>query len=146
MRLRATLALLGLALTAGAAPPAGPDPTRHIPRSEVEAAFARGAPLVEVEAYKVHASRRSEPGQAEVHLRDTDVIHVLEGRATLVTGGSVRDPVSVAPDEIRGSAIEGGNARELAAGDVLVVPQGTPHWFRAVRGPVLYYVVKVSAP
>ena len=33
--------------------------------------------------------------------------------------------------------------REIKPGDVVVVPAGTPHWFQAVRGPVLYYVVKV---
>jgi hypothetical protein len=26
------------------------------------------------------------------------------------------------------------------------VPNGTPHWFQAVRPPVLYYVVKVTEP
>jgi glc operon protein GlcG len=36
--------------------------------------------------------------------------------------------------------------RTLAKGDVVVVPNGTPHWFRDVSGPVLYYVVKVTAP
>ena len=33
---------------------------------------------------------------------------------------------------------------KMAPGDVVVVPFGTPHWFRDVRGPVLYYVVKVT--
>jgi glc operon protein GlcG len=52
----------------------------------------------------------------------------------------------VATDEIRGTAIDGGTTRHLAKGDVVVVPNGLPHWFKLVDGPLLYYVVKVTAP
>ena len=57
----------------------------------VAAAFAKGLPLLETAGYKVHASRRVEPGQAEIHTLDTDVIYVVEGSATLVTGGKAID-------------------------------------------------------
>jgi glc operon protein GlcG len=92
--------------------------------------------------YMVHASRRDAAGEAEVHLRDTDVIYVIAGAATLVTGGTVVDGRPTAPGEIRGPAIAGGEDRRLAAGDVIVVPNGTPHWFREVAAPVTYLVVK----
>ena len=49
----------------------------------------------------------------------------------------------VGPGEYRGSAIQGGTSQLLRPGDVMVVPQGVPHWFTAVTGPLLYYVVKV---
>jgi hypothetical protein len=116
----------------------------YFPRSAVEAAFSRGAPLVENDAYKIHASRRVEPGIAEVHVLDTDLIYVREGSAVLVTGGRVVDPREIAPQEIRGPSIVGGREREIGPGDVVTVPNGTPHWFRAVNGPLLYYVVKVT--
>ena len=80
---------------------------------------------------------------AEVHTRDTDVIHVLEGSATFVTGGSVVEGKSIAAEEIRGASITGGETRTIAKGDVIVVPAGTPHWFKEVKGPMTYYVVKV---
>jgi len=95
---------------------------------------------------QLHASRRTEPGGAEVHTRDTDVIHVLDGTAVLVTGGSVVDGKTIAPDEIRGARIGGGTPQALAKGDVLIVPNGVPHWFKEVKAPFLYYVVKVTAP
>jgi gluconolactonase len=120
------------------------DEVHQIPRAQVEAAFARGVPLLETDSYKVHASRRDAPGMAEVHELDTDVLYVREGSATFVTGGRVQDPHEVAPHEIRGAAIADGTAREIGPGDVVTVPHGTPHWFRAVRGPLVYYVVKVS--
>jgi glc operon protein GlcG len=110
----------------------------------VKAAFAKGSPLIEVGDYKIHASRReSKPGLAEIHTRDTDIIYVLEGSATLVTGGEAVDAKPTGDEELRGSAITGGEAREITVGDVVVVPNGTPHWFKKVNGPLLYYVVKV---
>jgi glc operon protein GlcG len=116
-----------------------------VPHDKVAAAFQRGSPLVEVGEYKVHASHRTGPGQVEIHTYDTDIIHVLKGRATLVTGGTVLSPRSVQPEEIRGTSVEGGEARRIDEGDVVVVPNGVPHWFRDVPGPLDYYVVKVRA-
>ncbi len=112
--------------------------------AEVGAAFAVGRPLLETGAYKIHASRREGPGKAEVHTTDTDVFYVLEGSADFVTGGEVAEPAVEGPGEIRGPAIVGGDSRRLAAGDVVVVPAGTPHWFEAVEGPMTYFVVKVT--
>jgi glc operon protein GlcG len=122
---------------------AGHAPVTHLRADAVAAAFGKGQPLLEVENYKVHASRREGPGLAELHEADTDIIHVLTGTATLVTGGSVVDGRTIAPEEIRGSSIAGGEVRALAPGDVLVVPAGTPHWFRDVPAPMTYFVVKV---
>jgi quercetin dioxygenase-like cupin family protein len=110
----------------------------------VAAAFAKGKPLLEGAAYKIHASRRETPGQAEVHTRDTDIVYVLQGHAVFITGGTAKDLRTVAPDELRGPGIEGGETHHLRAGVVIVVPSGTPHWFKSIDGPFLYYVVKVT--
>lgn len=113
---------------------------------DVSAAFAKGAVLfdgVGGRNYMVHASRREGPGMAEVHTRDTDIIHVLSGTATFVTGGTVVGGKTTAPDELRGASIESGERRHIGKGDVLIVPAGTPHWFQEVTGPLTYYVVKV---
>ena len=111
--------------------------------AEVAEAFVKGRPLVEVANYKVHASHRDGAGKAEVHLRDTDIIHVLHGKATLVTGGTVLEGQTIEPDEIRGAGLQGGDTRHLAEGDVVVVPSGVPHWFQQASAPFNYYVVKV---
>lgn len=112
--------------------------------ARVASAFARGEVLFEAgRNYMVHASRREQAGEAEVHARDTDIIHVLGGTATVVTGGKVVEPRATADDEVRGKEISGGEARRITAGDVIIIPAGTPHWFKEVQGPVTYYVVKV---
>jgi glc operon protein GlcG len=112
----------------------------------VAAAFARGGPLLETNQFKIQAGRREGPGIVEVHARDTDIFHFLEGSATFVTGGTVVEAKTVGPDEIRAKEILGGEARRVRKGDVIVIPSGVPHWFKQVDGPLLYYVVKVTAP
>jgi quercetin dioxygenase-like cupin family protein len=116
-----------------------------IEHAKVAAAFAKGMPLIETNNFKVHASRRDTPGVAEIHARDTDIIYVLEGSATFVTGGKATEPKTIAPDELRGREIEGGQTRQITKGDVIIVPSGVPHWFKEVNGPLLYYVVKVTS-
>lgn len=112
----------------------------------VKAALQKGAVLEDGsngENYMVHASRREAPGMAEVHELDADIIYVLEGTATFVTGGRSVEAKQVAANEFRGTSVEGGDTRELKKGDVVIVPKNTPHWFKKVDGAFLYYVVKV---
>jgi mannose-6-phosphate isomerase-like protein (cupin superfamily) len=113
--------------------------------AKVSAAFQKGAVLFDGDGgkYMVHASRREAPGMAEVHTKDADIVYVLDGTATLVTGGSAVDLKNTAPDEFRGKAISGGDTRQLNKGDVIIIPAGVPHWFKEVTNPFLYYVVKV---
>lgn len=131
--------------TGTAGTPSG-DLVTYVPSDKIQAAFAKGMPLMETGSYKVHASRRDRDGQAEVHIRDTDILYVLEGTATLVTGGQVVNGKTTGEDELRGDAIAGGDVRRLVKGDLVIVPNGVPHLFRDVNGPFLYYVVKVTAP
>jgi mannose-6-phosphate isomerase-like protein (cupin superfamily) len=141
----ATLTLLALAVSAQAGTrAASTGDVTFVPAARVATAFAKGEPLVENGIYKVHASRREAPGMAEVHARDTDIIYVVEGSATIVTGGQVVDAMTTAADEVRGRSIAGGVERRLVTGDVLIVPNGVPHWFTEVQAPFLYYVVKTT--
>jgi glc operon protein GlcG len=124
---------------------ADPDPeVTYFDSATVSAAFAKGAVLFDGQggSYMVHASRREAPGMAEIHTLDADIIYVLDGWATFVTGGTAVEPHTVAPNEIRGKEISGGDTRRIAKGDVIIVPANTPHWFKEVSDPLLYYVVK----
>jgi len=130
---------------AGAAAVSAPPEVSYFEAPQVRDAFAKGAVLFDGAGrnYMVHASRRDAAGQAEVHARDADIIYVLEGTSTFVTGGSVVDPKTTAPDEVRGREIQGGQTRQLRKGDVVIVPAGTAHWFQKVPAAFTYYVVKV---
>jgi glc operon protein GlcG len=135
--------LMTAALNARAEGPASE--VTYFDSAKVSAAFAKGSVLFDGQGrnYMVHASRRQAPGMAEVHTKDADIVYVLDGTATLVTGGTAVDLKNTAPDEFRGTAISGGETRELNKGDVIIIPAGVPHWFKQVTNPFLYYVVKV---
>jgi len=125
--------------------PAAAPKVKYFSAGQVSKAFEKGMPLLENANYKVHASHRDDPGVVEVHTRDTDIIYILDGRATLVTGGTIVAGKIIEPEEIRGSDVNGGESRTVTKGDVIVVPHNTPHWFKEVKGPLNYYVVKVRA-
>ena len=121
-------------------------PVSYWEKSKVDEAFSKGAVLFDGSDgrnYMVHASRREKPGQAEIHTKDADVIYVLQGSATFITGGEAVDAKTTALDELRGSSIRDGQTRKIAKGDVIIVPHGVPHQFLEVTNPFLYYVVKV---
>jgi glc operon protein GlcG len=120
-------------------------PVLFFDAKQVTTSFSNGAVLLDGSDrhYMVHTSRRDKPGLAEVHALDTDIIYVLQGTATVVTGGTAVDAKQTAPDEMRGSRIDGGVTRQLSKGDVIIVPNNTPHWFKDVNGEFLYYTIKV---
>lgn len=127
----------------GLNPEAPPAPVTYFEKEKVATAFEKGAVLFDgSDKYMVHASHRDKAGMAEVHTKDADIIYVLEGTAVFVTGGTVVEPKPIAAAEIRGKEISGGDTRRLSKGDVIIVPAGTPHWFKQVSTPFNYYVVK----
>lgn len=115
-----------------------------VPRQRVEETFATGGLLVDTASYKVDAGRRTAPGDAEIHQGVVDIMHVVRGSATVVTGGTPREDREVGAGEIRAARIDGGTTHTLSEGDVLVVPSGVPHQFVDVSQPFLYFVAKVE--
>jgi mannose-6-phosphate isomerase-like protein (cupin superfamily) len=92
------------------------------------------------------------PGVVAVHFKVTEVYHVMDGAATLVTGGSVVDAKMRPADAISvrledgpgesGTSIQGGVSQRIKAGDVVIIPAGTPHWFSSIEGSITYVVVR----
>jgi mannose-6-phosphate isomerase-like protein (cupin superfamily) len=138
-----TLALLA-PLAAADAPPPPPTEVVVLDHGKVDAAFAKGTPLLVNSRYKIQTGRRVMAGQAEVHASDTDIFYVTEGSATLVTGGSVVDPKTTAVGEVRAEKISNGTPRKLTKGDVVVIPAGIAHQFTEVSGTFLYFVIKIT--
>jgi mannose-6-phosphate isomerase-like protein (cupin superfamily) len=83
--------------------------------------------LKEYPQHAIHLLVRSRDGGAELHERFADLFIVIDGRAALLTGGTISDAKTIAPGEIRGSSIEGGTQQELRPGDLAHVPAGLPH-------------------
>jgi len=113
--------------------------------ADVAERFRSGGLLLDTDGYKIDAGRREAPGDVEYHEHTVDVMHVLEGSATVLLGGEMRDVREVAPGELRAAAVDGGEPRDLEPGDVLAIPSGVPHQFVDVSKPFLYFVVKVAS-
>ena len=94
--------------------------------------------------YSATVIRRTAPDKAEVHQAVTDIWYVISGSGTLVTGGSLTEPVQTEPDELRGKAISGGEQRHVGKGDILTIPTGIPHWLSKIDGEIIYLVVKAN--
>jgi glc operon protein GlcG len=142
------LARLGAAAAsaAAAAQPNGNGHRAHFfPSEDVRSRFGTGGLLLDADGFKIDAGRREGPGEVEYHERLVDVMRVVEGTATVVTGGEIVDPREVGPGEIRGREVVGGEEHRLSPGDVLAIPSGVPHQFTEVSDPFLYFVVKVEA-
>jgi glc operon protein GlcG len=132
-------------------------PVRYFSKQDVEATFnhqRKSETLFDSdygsESFRVKASTRTKVLDAEIHLEWTDVIYVTKGAATLVTGGRLSDDTTpkTFPDgrpftETKmGSSIIGGESRRVSVGDVVVIPAGTPHWFKDIDGPFWFFNVK----
>lgn len=128
-----------------------PLPVTYIESQKVTASFQKGAVLLGEDEkmmhaarnYMVHASHRDKAGVVEIHEQDTDIVYVLKGSAQLITGGTPVGTKTIAPHEFRAPSVNGGEMRKLVPGDVVIIPNGVPHWFKEVEAPFDYYVVKV---
>ena len=107
---------------------------------------AKGGTLLTAADLTVLMMHRAGPGEVEIHDKETDTFHVLEGEATLITGGAMTGGKVTAPNQQRGKNIIGGETYHLSKGDVIVIPAGIPHWFKEVPKSIDYYVVKVIKP
>lgn len=103
-----------------------------------------GETLKEYAQHSAMLSFRSRDGEAEMHENFADLFYILDGRATLVTGGTMDKARTVGPGEMRADSIEGGARQELRAGDVAHVPAGLPHQMLvAGEKTVTCFVMKV---
>jgi mannose-6-phosphate isomerase-like protein (cupin superfamily) len=89
--------------------------------------------VVETGVGLIVVRRRQEgPNNASVHDDLTEIYNVVSGSGTFVTGGTIANP------QDRTAGISGGVARHIKAGDFVVLPPGTPHWFSKIDGSITY--------
>ena len=95
-------------------------------------------------------------GVSASHDKVTEVYYMLEGAGTLVTGGKLVNPkrresaneivAQVNGPGVSGTSIEGGVIRRIKAGDMVIIPAGTPHWWSEIEGKSMKYVVVTVDP
>jgi len=122
------------------------DAVTYVAHDKVTTALAKGGPLASGSDLAVSGNHRSGPGEVEVHTKETDIFYITDGTATIITGGTMVGGKETAKDQIRGTDVKGGETHHVSKGDVMVIPAGTPHWFKEVSPQVSYFVVKVLKP
>lgn len=113
-----------------------------------KAAKGNGAASETLQKYGVDytmLSFRSKDGTPELHEKFADIFVVVDGSATLLSGGELADPTSTAPGEMHGSSILHATTTSLAKGDVVHIPANTPHQLLIPKdGTFTYFVIKVK--
>lgn len=94
-------------------------------------------PILRLAPYGVNLEYRSAVGPAAVHEKEAEMFYVLDGSATMTTGGKLAGEKRTNAENLTGTGIEGGMSREISKGDVLIVPQGVPHWVSKINGTVV---------
>lgn len=100
-----------------------------------------GAKLGDYGSHAIELSVRSKSGGAEVHAHFDDIFYVTQGRATLITGGTVLDAETGADGETHGSGIQNGQSHLIQKGDIVNIPAGTPHQLKIAPGELYASVV-----
>ena len=81
------------------------------------------------------------PGGANLHpVNTTEIYYMVEGVATLVTGGTLTDSNDLTP----GRGIEGGVSRRVTKGDVIIIPGHTAHWFSELETDIEYLIIRTD--
>jgi mannose-6-phosphate isomerase-like protein (cupin superfamily) len=103
-------------------------------------------PVLELGSYDGHLEYRASVGNAAVHEKEAELFYVIDGSATLVTGGKLANEKRTDAANLSGSAIEGGTPRAIAKGDWVLVPENTPHWFSPINGVLVLFSMHVPRP
>jgi mannose-6-phosphate isomerase-like protein (cupin superfamily) len=96
-------------------------------------------PVFKMGPYNVNVEHRlGTPAAAQagsIHDKDAELFVMLDGTATLVTGGTLIDAVHMG-DNWRGKGIQGGKSQKMSKGDFMLVPAGVAHWFTDINGQI----------
>lgn len=131
----------------GGAPPAiykpGPEIIAELDEAARNSTSAAGVSVTISPGITVRRRLSGVAQYAVLHPYSVEIYRILEGSGTLVTGGLLIPPLaeSTSDDLMRTlNGIEGGLAREVKEGDILVLQPGTPHWFSSIDGAAITYM------
>ena len=88
---------------------------------------ASSQPIIAAPPYALNLEHRTAKAPASQHPVEAEIIMVLDGAGTITTGGALVSPTTAANGNISGSDIANGTPRHMVKGDILMVPQNTPH-------------------
>lgn len=102
--------------------------------------------ILQLAPYRASLEYRGAVGPAAVHEKEAEMFYVIDGSATLTTGGKLTKESRQNAENLTGSGIEGGQSQEVSKGDFIIVPENTPHWFSKINGTVVLMSFHVPRP
>ena len=93
--------------------------------------------ILNLAPYSANLEYRGAVGPAAVHDKEAEMFYVVDGSGTLVTGGKLVGETRTNPDNLSGTAIDGGTVQNVAKGDFFIVPEKSPHWFSKINGTLV---------
>lgn len=107
-----------------------------------------GIASIMLEKYPGHFTEiilRHHSGEAELHKVMADFFVVVDGHATLRTGGTIVNPRDIGPGEVHGSSVQGGQETRLEKGSIVHIPANVPHQLMLDPGQTFtYFVIKLN--
>jgi mannose-6-phosphate isomerase-like protein (cupin superfamily) len=102
--------------------------------------------LLQLAPYGANLEYRGAVGPAAVHEKEAELFYVIDGSGTLVTGGKLVGETRPSPDNLNGTAIDGGMTQDVTKCDFFIVPENTPHWFSKINGTLVLMSLHVPRP
>ena len=102
--------------------------------------------ILQLAPYNANLEYRAAVGPAAVHETEAELFYVIEGAGTLMLGGKLANEKRSNPENLTGTAIEGGTSQKVGKGDFFIVPEKTPHWFSMIDGTLVLMSVHLPRP
>jgi mannose-6-phosphate isomerase-like protein (cupin superfamily) len=164
MRTRLLLAITSLVcisvalvplIAQGQAPPPAPAPAPGSPaiyksaadlaavlkKATVTAGGTSSSSVTVTDQYRVSLVHRDKAAGALTHPGNTELLYIVEGSGSVITGGTMVPAADGKP-----ASIANGVTQRIGVGDVVIVPVGSAHWFSVVDAPITYLEVRWVAP
>jgi mannose-6-phosphate isomerase-like protein (cupin superfamily) len=114
----------------------------HALAAKVQAGMKPGqttdvAPVLRLAPYVSNIEVRTGPGISAIHEGEAEFFVVIDGAGVMQIGGNMVGAKRADAHNITGTGLEGAAGRAIAKGDVLVVPEGTPHQIVKVDGTLI---------
>lgn len=103
-------------------------------------------PILSLAPYRASLEYRAALAPAAVHENEAELMYVIEGSGTIVTGGKLTEEKRTNPTNLSGSGIDGGTPQPLAKGDFLIVPENTAHQITPTGGAIVLMTLHVPRP
>jgi quercetin dioxygenase-like cupin family protein len=141
-----------------AAHPPKTAPATHVTKEQIQEFIAKlpreriaDSPIraIDVGGYRVGVFAvvrpKDSPQDAIYHDTNmTEILYILEGSATLITGGTIPNarPPSRPGGNFTGTRIDGGRSQHVVPGDVIITPGRTPHLWTNIESDMSYLVFR----